>query len=54
MQTVLRFVFALVAMLALTGCPGPNYAPYNNMRNSYGMNTTGAVIYFDASRASSW
>jgi hypothetical protein len=32
----LRFVLLLIAMLALTGCPGPNYAPYDNMRNSYG------------------
>jgi hypothetical protein len=35
-MSVLRFVSLFVVMLALTGCPGPNYAPYNNMRNSYG------------------
>ena len=43
MMTGLQFVFVLTAMLTLTGCPGPNYAPYNNMRNSYGMNGTGAA-----------
>ena len=43
MLTGLRLVFLLTAMLTLTGCPGPNYAPYNNMRNSYGMNGTGAA-----------
>jgi hypothetical protein len=31
-----RIVVLLLVILALTGCPGPNYAPYNNMRNSYG------------------
>jgi hypothetical protein len=31
-----RIVLLFIAMLALTGCPGPNYAPYNNMTNSYG------------------
>ena len=31
----LRFVLLFVALLALTGCPGPNYAPYDNMTNSY-------------------
>jgi uncharacterized lipoprotein YajG len=35
-MSTLRFVFLLVAVLMLTGCPGPNYAPYNNMTNSYG------------------
>ena len=43
MLTGLRLAFLLTAMLTLTGCPGPNYAPYNNMRNSYGMNGTGAA-----------
>jgi hypothetical protein len=28
----LRFVLLLVVTLALTGCPGPNYAPYDNMK----------------------
>ena len=32
----LRLIFLLVAILALTGCPGPNYAPYDNMTNSPG------------------
>ena len=26
-----------VATLVLTGCPGPNYAPYDNMTNSPGV-----------------
>ena len=30
------FVFLLLTIVTLTGCPGPNYAPYNNMKNSYG------------------
>ena len=31
------FIIAgLVMMLVLTGCPGPQYAPYDNMTNSYG------------------
>jgi hypothetical protein len=25
-----------VVTLMLTGCPGPNYAPYDHMTNSYG------------------
>ena len=33
-RLVLLFVAALA--LALAGCAGPNYAPYDNMRNSYG------------------
>jgi hypothetical protein len=33
---VLRVIILFVFMLALTGCPGPNYAPYDNMTNSYG------------------
>ena len=37
MLTALRFVFLLTAMLTLTGCPGPNYAPYDNMTNSPGV-----------------
>jgi hypothetical protein len=36
MMAVLRIVMLFLLILALTGCPGPNYAPYNNMRNSYG------------------
>jgi ABC-type uncharacterized transport system auxiliary subunit len=32
----LRLAFLLVVTLALTGCPGPQYAPYDNMTNSYG------------------
>jgi len=35
-MSTLRFVLLLAAVLMLTGCPGPNYAPYNNMTNSYG------------------
>jgi hypothetical protein len=30
----LRLVLLLVLTLALTGCPGPNYAPYDNMNNN--------------------
>jgi hypothetical protein len=33
----LRFAVLLVAVLALAGCPGPNYAPYDNMTNSPGV-----------------
>jgi PBP1b-binding outer membrane lipoprotein LpoB len=36
MTFALRIAMLLLVILALTGCPGPNYAPYNNMRNSYG------------------
>jgi hypothetical protein len=36
MKSGLQLVLLVVAMLALTGCPGPNYAPYDNMTNSYG------------------
>lgn len=32
----LRLLWLFVAMLALAGCPGPNYAPYDNMTNSPG------------------
>ena len=33
----LRLVVLLfVVALALTGCPGPDYAPYDNMTNSPG------------------
>ena len=32
----LRLVLLFMVMLALTGCAGPNYAPYDNMTNSYG------------------
>ena len=41
MLIALRFVLLFLAMLMLAGCPGANYAPYDNMRNSYGMNTKG-------------
>jgi hypothetical protein len=30
----LRLVLLLVLTLALTACPGPNYAPYDNMNNN--------------------
>jgi hypothetical protein len=33
----LRFVLLLLAVLMLAGCPGPNYAPYDNMTNSPGV-----------------
>ena len=33
---VLRLVLLLVVALTLTGCPGPNYAPYDNMTGGYG------------------
>jgi hypothetical protein len=33
MTTALRLVVLFVAALAVTGCPGPNYAPYDNMTN---------------------
>jgi hypothetical protein len=36
MMRALRLVLLLVVTLALTGCPGPQYAPYDNMTNSYG------------------
>jgi len=32
----LRFVLLLTLMMGLTGCPGPDYAPYDNMTNSPG------------------
>jgi hypothetical protein len=32
----LRFVFLVLVMLSLTGCAGPQYAPYDHMTNSYG------------------
>jgi hypothetical protein len=35
-MAALRLVLLFVAVLALTGCAGPNYAPYDNMTNSYG------------------
>jgi hypothetical protein len=31
-----RFVFLVLVMLSLTGCAGPQYAPYDHMTNSYG------------------
>ena len=33
---VLRLVLLLVVTLTLTGCPGPNYARYDNMTGGYG------------------
>jgi hypothetical protein len=36
MMLALRLVCLCIVVLALTGCPGPNYAPYDNMTNSYG------------------
>jgi len=36
MMAALRLVLLFVVALALTGCPGPQYAPYDNMKNSYG------------------
>ena len=36
MVPALRLVLLFVVTLALTGCPGPQYAPYDNMTNSYG------------------
>ncbi len=35
-MAALRLVLLFVVALALTGCPGPQYAPYDNMKNSYG------------------
>ncbi len=35
-MAALRVVLLFVVALALTGCPGPNYAPYDNMTNSPG------------------
>ena len=32
----LRLVLLLVFTVALTGCAGPDYAPYDHMTNSYG------------------
>jgi hypothetical protein len=36
MMSALRHVLLFVVALALTGCPGPNYAPYDNMTGGYG------------------
>jgi hypothetical protein len=35
-MAALRLVLLFVVALVLTGCAGPNYAPYDNMTNSYG------------------
>ena len=35
-MTALRLLMLFVVALALAGCPGPNYAPYDHMTNSYG------------------
>jgi hypothetical protein len=32
----LRLVLLFMLMMGLTGCPGPDYAPYDNMTNSPG------------------
>jgi hypothetical protein len=37
MLIALRFALLFVAVLMLAGCPGPNYAPYDNMTNSPGV-----------------
>ena len=34
MMPELRLVLLFVAALALMGCPGPNYAPYDHMNNN--------------------
>ena len=34
MMAVLRIVMLFLLILTLTGCPGPNYAPYDNMNNN--------------------
>jgi hypothetical protein len=34
LRLVLLFVVSLALTGALTGCPGPNYAPYDNMNNN--------------------
>jgi hypothetical protein len=34
LRLVLLFVVSLALIGALTGCPGPNYAPYDNMNNN--------------------
>jgi hypothetical protein len=44
MTFALRIAMLLLVILALTGCPGPNYAPYNNMRNSYGEIRRGPMV----------
>ena len=33
----LRRVLLFVTILLLAGCPGPDYAPYDNMTNSPGV-----------------
>ena len=43
MLIALRFVLLLLAVLMLAGCPGPNYAPYDNMTNSPGVFAAGDV-----------
>jgi hypothetical protein len=35
-MSVLRVPMLFLVILVLAGCPGPHYAPYNNMGNSYG------------------
>jgi hypothetical protein len=35
-MAALRLVLLFIGALALTGCPGPQYAPYDHMTNSYG------------------
>jgi hypothetical protein len=36
MMSALRHVLLFVVALMLTGCPGPHYAPYDNMTGGYG------------------
>jgi hypothetical protein len=36
LKPVLRVILLSVTLLVLAGCVGPNYAPYDNMTNSYG------------------
>ena len=53
MLITLRFVFLLTAMLTLTGCPGPNYAPYEQYDQQPRRRLTDRLNH-DLTRASSW
>ncbi len=33
-MSALRHVLLFLVALMLTGCPGPSYAPYDNMNNN--------------------
>ncbi len=35
-MAALRLMLLFIVALGLMGCPGPQYAPYNNMTNSKG------------------